>query len=169
MGYNREKLVEDDNAIAMMILTSQEKEMAKRTGEKFDAKLRLAKRLYTKGYKKDEVVSLYEFIDLSLDLEIEEEELFWETLKKVESEKKMPYITSVERIGIKKGIKEGALKKSREMVLEALDERFGKIPPEITKKLKSIKDEDKLRIALRRAISSKSLEEFVNWLGSGVK
>jgi hypothetical protein len=125
--------------------------------------------LYTKGYKKDEVVSLFEFIDWALDLEIEEEELFWETLKEVEGEKKMPYVTSVERIGIKKGLKqgieEGSLKKSREMVLEALDERFGKIPSKITNNVKLMEDEDKLRIALRRAISCNSLEEFTNWLG----
>jgi len=46
-------------------------------------------------------------------------------------EKRMPYITSAERIGIEKGM----LSEAREMVLEALDIRFSSnVPGDVQKK-----------------------------------
>ena len=64
----------------------------------------------------------------------------------------MPYITSVERIGIKKGFSE--------MVLEALDERFGEVPDVVSNAIDQIDDRDKLKSLLRQAIRCSSLEEF---------
>jgi hypothetical protein len=63
---------------------------------------------------------------------------FTQDLIAYEEEKKMPYITSAERIGIEKGIAEGLdlgqLFNAREMLLEALDEKFSS---NTAKKLKS--------------------------------
>jgi hypothetical protein len=63
---------------------------------------------------------------------------FTQDLIAYEEEKKMPYITSAERIGIEKGIAEGMDKgqlfNAREMLLEALDEKFSS---NTAKKLKS--------------------------------
>ena len=36
----------------------------------------------------------------------------------------MPYITSVERIGIQKGLQQGALGESQQLIIETLDERL---------------------------------------------
>ena len=56
---------------------------------------------------------------------------FTENLITYEEEKKMPYVTSAERIGIEKGM----LSDAREMVLEALDIRFSSnVPGDIQKK-----------------------------------
>ncbi|SMC43795.1 hypothetical protein SAMN02746065_10297 [Desulfocicer vacuolatum DSM 3385] len=49
------------------------------------------------------VVNLYRFIDWVLILPEALEEIFLEELKAYEKEKNMPYITSAERIGRKKG------------------------------------------------------------------
>jgi len=68
----------------------------------------------------------------------------------------MPYITTAERIGMKKGMLEEACK----MVLEALEERFGEVPSDVEKVVRGIEDRDTLRRLLRQAIRCGSLEEF---------
>jgi len=60
--------------------------------------------LYEKGYSKKEVLNLFRFIDWVLILPEELEELFHDELTEYEKEKNMPYITSIERIGEKRGI-----------------------------------------------------------------
>jgi hypothetical protein len=38
------------------------------------------------------------------------EKIFWEEIQQYEEDKQMPYVTSVEKIGIKKGMQQGMLK-----------------------------------------------------------
>ena len=68
----------------------------------------------------------------------------------------MPYITTAERIGMRKGMLEDA----REMVLEALEERFGVVPEDVKEVVRSQNDRDELRRWLRLAIRAGSLDEF---------
>jgi flagellar biosynthesis/type III secretory pathway protein FliH len=70
-------------------------------------KIGLTKLLYQKGYSRTGVLNLYAFIDWVLALPDALEKIFLEDLREFEKEKKMPYITSAERIGRKEGQKEG--------------------------------------------------------------
>ena len=70
-------------------------------------KLRLARSLYEKGFVKQEIITLFRFIDWVMVLPEEFAESFWQEHSEYEESKKMEYITSVERIGIRKGHKEG--------------------------------------------------------------
>jgi len=84
----------------------------------------------------------------------------------------MPYITTAERIGIRKeleegkkqgleqGLQQGMLEDAREMVLEALEERFGVVPSDLEETVRAQKDREVLRKWLRLAIRAGSLEEF---------
>ncbi|MDI6791482.1 MAG: hypothetical protein QME81_01250 [bacterium] len=160
MDYKKDKLAQDTNPIALVVLASQEKERAKQKGGKFNAKLYLIRKLYERGYKREEVEALFKFIDWVLQLSDEDEELIGEEIKQLEEVKKMPYVTSVERIGIKKGIQQGLLEDGREMISEALDERFGEVPFFVSDAVNRIEDRDVLKSLLRRAIRCASLEEF---------
>ena len=71
----------------------------------------------------------------------------------------MPYVTSVERIGRQEGLEQG-LQQSQQMVLHALDERFGTLPESVSDAIHQIKDPEQLRLLLRQVIRSASLEEF---------
>ena len=64
----------------------------------------------------------------------------------------MPYITSVERIGMEKGL--------QQMVLEALNERFWELPETVSDAIHQIQDQEQLRLLHRQAIRSESLAEF---------
>ena len=69
-------------------------------------KIELTRLLYEKGYSKEQVLDLYSFIDWVLTLPEALEKIFLEDLRTYEKEKKMPYITSAERLGKKEGKRE---------------------------------------------------------------
>lgn len=73
-------------------------------------KLAITRRLYEQGYSREDVINLFGFIDWIMSLPEELEQEFWQEVIQYEEERRMPYITSVERIGIQKGIRQGLLK-----------------------------------------------------------
>ncbi len=73
-------------------------------------KVTLVKALYGKGYQKEYILKLYRFIDWVMGLPEDLSIKFHEELTKYEEERKMPYITTAERIGIEKGKKEDIVK-----------------------------------------------------------
>ena len=146
------------SVIVMAHLKSQE--TRRKTQERYNWKLRLTRMLYERGYSRDEVLGLYRFIDMVIRLPEELEELYHEEIAREEEVKGMPYITTAERIGIRKGIQQGMLEDAREMVLEALEERFGDVPGDVEEKVKGIEEREILKQLLRHAIRCDSLEEF---------
>ena len=76
--------------------------------ERYRAKLALAKSLYRRGWGRDNILELFRFIDWMLRLPEELEERLWSEIQTYETVEHMPYVTSVERIGIRKGIQQGS-------------------------------------------------------------
>ena len=111
--------------------------------------------------RKEDVLGLYRFIDMVLSLPEDLEEEYHEEIFKEEEVRDMPYITTAERIGMRKGI----LEEAREMVLEALEERFGDVPGDLEEVVRRQKDRDVLRKWHRLAIRAGSLEEFRREVG----
>jgi hypothetical protein len=70
-------------------------------------KVTLAKELYKRGFSKTDIVKLYRFIDWLMVLPEDLERSCFQEILHFEEEQHMPYITTAERIGIEKGIKEG--------------------------------------------------------------
>lgn len=68
-------------------------------------KLKLVKLLYKKGFSKEDILKLYRFIDWIMVLPEELTETFHQEMFKYKEERQMAFITTAERIGIKKGIK----------------------------------------------------------------
>ncbi len=85
-------------------------------------------------------------------------------LSEFEEARGMPYVTSVERIGIEKGLQLGlqlgSLQEAREMVLEAIAARFGVAPEEVMQAVNAIESRETLRSLLRQAINCADLEAF---------
>jgi hypothetical protein len=76
--------------------------------ERLRFKLILSKSLYRRGWTKQRIIDLYRFIDWIMALPENMENAYHEEIVKIEEVFKMPYITTAERIGIKKGRKETA-------------------------------------------------------------
>ena len=92
-------------------------------------KLRLVRGLHESGYNKTDVLNLFNFIDWILTLPKPLENEFWQELQAYEEEHKVPYVTSVERIGYDRGLQEGeekgAQRQTRSLLLKQLARKVG--------------------------------------------
>jgi flagellar biosynthesis/type III secretory pathway protein FliH len=66
--------------------------------------------------------------------------------------------------GMKQGMQQGMLAEAREMVLEALGERFGVIPADLEKRILAMDSRRQLKELLRQALRVQSLDEFQSML-----
>jgi hypothetical protein len=115
-------------------------------------KARLVKCLYERGLSKEEIRQLFRPIDWMMDLPEELEERFWQEFHQYEEEKLMPYITSVERLAIKKELLTGL-----ELALEL---KFGTEGLQFLPELRTVHDIDVLR-AIQQAIrTATSLDDL---------
>jgi hypothetical protein len=160
MDYERDQLEADENPMALVVLAAQERERLRQRGDRFNAKWYLMRRLYERGYNREEITSLFKFIDWVIRLSTDEEIRLRDAVKALEEVNKMPYVTSVERIGMEKGLQQGAQLEGQQMILDALDERFGELPESVSDAIHQIQDQAQLRLLLRQAIRSASLAEF---------
>jgi hypothetical protein len=62
---------------------------------------------------------------------------------------------------MKKGEQIGMLREARELLLDALEEKFGMVPKMVQGRLQEIEEREVLRRLHRQAIRSSSLEEFL--------
>ena len=90
--------------------------------ERYRAKLALAKSLYRRGWARGDILELFRFIDWMLRLPEELEEQLWSEIQTFETVEHMPYVTSVERIGIRKGIQEGIQQGIQQGVQQGLEQ-----------------------------------------------
>jgi hypothetical protein len=95
-----------------------------------------------------------------MGLSEEMEESFWAEMRQYEEDKKMEYVTSVERIGIKKGIQQGILQSTREAVIDILEVRFEVVSGSIVKTINGIDDPSVLKMLLKKGATVGSLPEF---------
>jgi hypothetical protein len=152
-----DELEETGNSFGILVMSYlKELESRKDFDEKLFWKITFVKRLYEAGYERDKILRLYRFIDWTMELPEELTERFHDAIIRYEEEKKMPYITTAERIGIKKGI----LQNAREAVMDILELRFGVIPESIVNRLNEIYDPSILKILLRKAVKVQGIEEI---------
>jgi hypothetical protein len=110
LDYREEwsRLEGSDNPFATVVMAHlKAQETRGEAEERGRWKWELTKRLYERGYKREDVIGLYRFIDWVMSLPEGQEAAYWEKVREYEEEVRMPYITSVERIGMKKGLEQG--------------------------------------------------------------
>ena len=127
-----DRLLEEENPFAIAVAahlraiqTKQDRQLRKQW------KLELLKLLYERGLSRERIVGLFQFIDWLLSLPEGLELEFWQSLSAYEQERRMPYITSVERIGLQKGRVEGRVNEASAFVLRLLTKRYGTLSPSL--------------------------------------
>ncbi len=70
-------------------------------------KLSLIRQLYQRGFGRQDVIDLFHFIDWIMRLPDDLDNTVWQEVQRYEEANKMDYITSVERIGMRKGMQQG--------------------------------------------------------------
>ena len=100
------------------------------------------------------------------------DDLFWQEVRQYEEEKNMPYVTSVERIGIKKGIqqgiRQGIQQGRRDGLIEAIEMglsiKFGAIGLKLLPEIRTMADLNRLEMikeAIKAAHDVSELEELL--------
>lgn len=107
-----------------VIIQAHLKAQHSRGAERYNTKLALVKSLYRRGLVRADILELFRCIDWLLQLPPALEDQLWSDLKAYEEVEKMPYVTSVERIGIRKGLQQG-LQHQRHALLRQVGKRFG--------------------------------------------
>lgn len=164
----RASLLEANNPIADVILSQLAAIETKRKSgeERLKVKFQLTRRLYEKGYSREQVKSIYLFIDWIIGLPQPLEMAYLQEIYALEESKKMAYISTAERIGIEKGIAQG-LAQGREQGLligesallnRLLRRKFGAAVEGYQDKLKQA-DADILLLWGERVLEAKSIEE----------
>ena len=151
--------------------------------QRLHGKLALVRMLYERGYAKADILGLFRFIDWVLTLPEELEKHFTRAVEEYEEAVKMPYVTSVERVGRKigqeigeklgekrgekRGEKKGIIRGSREAILEILKTRFDSIPESLTDAVNALEDPGYLKDLLKDAVTTPSLEAFGEKMRNG--
>jgi flagellar biosynthesis/type III secretory pathway protein FliH len=109
----------------------------------------------------------------------EKDSLFWEELKLIEKEEKMQYITSVERIGYKKGMQEGIQKGIQkgtqegiqlgqiQLIARQIAKRFNSQEQKEMQKLKKLEAPDLTELG-EKLFEFVSLKEIHDWIKNKV-
>ena len=126
------------------------------TRERFAWKWHLTMALYNRGYKKQDVIHLFQFIDWIMTLPDELKNSFSQRIIDYEEDRKMRYVSTVEKYIIEKSM----VAEAREMVAEVLSTRFSSIPEKIVKAISTIEDRKILKEIHKKAILTQSLEQF---------
>ncbi|NJM45123.1 MAG: DUF4351 domain-containing protein [Alkalinema sp. RU_4_3] len=92
-----------------------------------------------------------------------EEKEFWQELKTYEEERKMPYITSVERIGRKIGRKEGKAEERQSLVSLQLRQKVGPLPKAITDRITQLSPDQQQNLAIA-LLNFNTIADLEAWL-----
>ena len=106
------------------------------------------------------MLELFRVIDWMMALPKELAASFDQSLEEYEEERSMPYITSIERHGIEKGLQQGRLQALQEAVVEALQARFPRVPGALRDQIVAIEDAARLKELHRSAVVAGDIEEF---------
>ncbi|MBF0227373.1 MAG: hypothetical protein HQK76_18165 [Desulfobacterales bacterium] len=133
------------------------------------------KKLYKRGYSKQDIINLLDFIDWIMTLPKGLEKKLLKKISLWKEEEKMRYITSFERIGHERGLKEGVKKGLEKGVKKGVEKGAGKVlkhllisrfkieDAQANDVLKSLKlTSKKIEKISEKILEAKTLEEFTN-------
>lgn len=167
----RGALESSPNPFAVIVLAHLDAlETERKSEERSRRKLRLVKALYGRGLQRDEILELFRLVDWLVTLPAGMDDRFWQALDSFEESQNMPYVTSVERIGIRKGRQEGRQEGLKDGLVEAIREnlvdQFGPLTVNLVAELEQVNDLERLRALRRLSRDVPDLETFRAELGA---
>lgn len=132
--------------------------------------MRLIRQLHESGYNKTDVLNVFNFIDWVLGLPKALELEFWRELQAYEEERKVPYITSVEKIGYDRGRleeREGeaqrSLARERSLISLQLEQQVGSLSEPLTDQVNKLAP-DQLQALAIALLRFESIADLTIWL-----
>jgi hypothetical protein len=119
-----EGLKSNPNPFAVVVMAHlKAQETKNKAQERKNWKFQLVRGLYDRSYNRSQILDLFRFIDFVIVLPEGLSDSFWNDLKTYEEERKMTYVTSVEKIGFKRGEQEGRETAQKEIALKMIGEQ----------------------------------------------
>ncbi len=161
MRDDLDQLLESDNPFALVtaahLLTRQTRHDP---AHRYEANLRLIRILFKRGWKRQRILDLFTVIDWLMHLPVDLDKKLGEDIQRIEEEHKMPYVTSIERIGIEKGRAEGLSQGQALILQKQLGKRFGNVPSWAEQRILSARPEQLEDWALR-VLDGTTLEDVL--------
>jgi len=158
------------NPFALFVMAHLKATRTRPDPERLYWKTWLVRQLYDRGYSREQVLELFWLVDWLLRLPPELKQSFRAELGRIEEERQMKYVTSIEEMGreegLQQGLQQGAEKAALDALLEILDARFGPVGPDISKAVGRIHDLTVLRTLIRAAAVTDSLDSFARVLSA---
>lgn len=147
------ELEASENPFAKIVLAHLKAKETRNDPERRHAwKLRLVRGLYERGFSAKDVRELFRLIDWLMVLPPPLEDEFDREIDAIQQEKHMPYVTSIERVGIRKALRKG--------LRVALKIRFGDEGLNLMPEIEQVHDNEKLEAILQAVESAASLDDI---------
>jgi hypothetical protein len=154
LDYRRreEELERDRNPFAAVVL-AQLKVLDTRNApeERRRWKVRLVKGLYDRGLSAEQIRELFRLLDWMIQLPKELDQQFHDEMAQFEEERRMPYVTSIERLGQEKALVN--------VIGLLLGKKFGAAGKRLLPKVRGLHDIEKLNALILALDSVETIEE----------
>jgi hypothetical protein len=130
-------------------------------------KLRVVKGLYERNWSEEDVRQLFRLIDWIMDLPEALQNAFRMDVSHYEEEKRVQYITSIERLALKEGMAKGRAEGLQEGIALSLEVKFGQRARKLLPKVRALQDLAALRALARVIKTARTLDEIREHLQSG--
>jgi hypothetical protein len=167
-----EELDRSSNPFATVIMAHLKTQETRRNQlDRKHWKFTLIRRLYERGYQKQDILSLFHFIDWIMELPEPLATTFDQELVQYQEEQRMKYVTHIERTAISRGLKQGLEqgleqglhqgehKASLEMLRRLLGTKFKSVPKALSQSLQRLSVQD-LKDLVVLLLSVESLAAF---------
>jgi hypothetical protein len=147
----------DDHSLPVLVARAQI-EALRTAGDpeaRYRAKRLLVFGLYELGYNEQQVRETIRLLDWMMHLRVDLEERLTQEFEEFEEERKMPYVTSFERVG--------EARAETRMVLSLLSEVCGSVPKEFQDRVRELQSEDLQKLA-KALLRFQSLADLQSWL-----
>ncbi|MCF7992538.1 MAG: hypothetical protein K9M02_19015 [Thiohalocapsa sp.] len=151
------------NPFSVVIMAHLQAQASKDGATRKGWKMRLMRLLYQRGYGREDILELFRVLDWMLRLPPALEDAFIQELTDFEEQAKMPYVTSAERVGHKRGLQEGRQEGRQEgeaaMLLSLIDAKFGPPSDAVRKRIEAA-DAETLLAWSKRILTADTIEDL---------
>ena len=125
-------------------------------------KLTLTKMLYDQGYDKKTIIALFRFLDWVMSLPKELQREYRDEMERFEEERKMPYVTTIERMGIEQGLQQGLKQGGAGLTIKQLESKLVQLDERVIEAVRSLPLEkiEQLGVALLSFATMKDLNDW---------
>ena len=116
------------NPFAVVILAQLEANATRADGQRLLRKIELVRGLYHWGYQRDNVIRLFRIIDAMMALPEALEPAFEDAILQLEEETQMSYVTSIERVRLRREREEGKAEGFAALLSSQITRKFGILP-----------------------------------------